>query len=333
MVHYPTAGHRSADWQGRHCKRQTLVEIEHWQSIVDKSEIRLHAFGRACHLVIDNADSRGDELLALCQDELQRLEYKFSSYHPDSITSQINQAAGTGAFVPLDAEARSLFVFINALWEESKHIFDPTTRILQECYDSSGALLASQEQLHGMLKLVGWRSFEITDKGARLAHQGMLFDLNSCVRPYALDSLRKLLLKRDVRNAYIEMGEDVATIGKQPDGANWLIGVRIPKGTRAAIVRLKVNHQGFAVRGDFEHTFFQDGERYGRALSPIDGQPIPGLLSVAVVAENCLTACSAASIARLKTEATGLKWLEKLGLPWLAIDRDLVCHGPLAPAS
>lgn len=298
---------------------------------MEKCEIRLHAFGRACHLVIDNGDNQGTELLALCQDELLRLEYKFSSYHPNSVTSQINQAAGTGCFVPLDAEARSLFLFINALWEESKHIFDPTTRIMQECYNSTGTLLASHEQLQKMLKLVGWRSFEITEQGARLAKQGMLFDLNSCVRPYALDSLRKLLLKRGVRNAYIEMGEDVATIGKQPDGANWLTGVRIPKGTRAAIVRVKVNHQGFAVRGDFEHTFIQDGERFGRALSPIDGQPIPGLLSVAVIAENCLTACSAASIARLKTEANGIKWLEKLGLPWMAIDRHLVCHGPLAP--
>src|SRR5690606_5228986 len=122
------------------------------------------------------------------------------------------------------------------------HIFDPTTRILQDCYNSSGSLLASQEQLHNMLQLVGWRNLEINDDGAQLAHKGMLIDLNSCVRPYALDSLRKLLLTQDIKNAYIEMDQDVATIGKQPDGANWLVGVRIPKGTRAAIVRLKVNH-------------------------------------------------------------------------------------------
>ena len=107
---------------------------------MEKSEIRLHAFRRACHLVIDNSDDRGAELLSLCQDEILRLEQKFSFYHPESISSQINQSAGTGDFVPLDAEARSLFVFVNALWEESKHIFDPTTRILQDCYNGSGAL-------------------------------------------------------------------------------------------------------------------------------------------------------------------------------------------------
>jgi len=101
------------------------------------------------------------------------------------------------------------------------------------------------------------------------------------------------------------MDQEVASIGKEPDGANWLVGVRVPKGSRAAIVRIKLNHKGFAIRGDFEQTVKQDGEHFGRALSPVDGQPIPGLLSVAVIAENCLTACSAASVARLKTETTG----------------------------
>jgi len=297
---------------------------------VDKSEIRLHVFGRACHLIVDNEDGRGADLLNLCQEELKRLENKFSSYLPNSITSNINQSAGTGSFVPLDTEASSLFQYIDALWRESKHIFDPTTRVLQDCYTSAGSEIAAKEKLDDMLNLVGWHKVEITESGVHLTGKGMLVDLNSCIRPYALDSVRKLLLRSEVNNAYLELDQEVATIGKQPDGANWLVGVRVPKASRAAIVRLKLNHKGFAIRGDFEHAVAQDGELFGRALSPVDGRPIPGLLSVAVIADNCLTACSAASMARLKTEATGLKWLEKLGLPWMAVDRHLNCHGPLA---
>jgi thiamine biosynthesis lipoprotein len=245
----------------------------------------------------------------------------------------MNHAAGTGRFVPLDPEARSLFRYVDALWDASKHLFDPTTRVLQDCYDSHGILTASQDELQRILALVGWRNVEVSDDGAHLANKGMLLDLNSCVRPYVLDSLRKFLLQHGVTNAYIELDQDVATIGKAPDGANWLVGTRIPKGSRAAIVRFKVNSKGFAVRGDFEHAVVQDGEYFGRALSPVDGQPIPGLLSVAVVAENCLTACTAANVARLKTEASGIRWLENLGLPWMAVDRQLRCHGPLAPVN
>ena len=103
----------------------------------------MHAFGSPCHLVVENSTDRGDELLSLCQNELRRLEDKFSSYEPDSVISRINQAAGTGAYIPLDAESRSLFHYVGALWDESKHIFDPTTRLLKNCYDGDGQLLAS----------------------------------------------------------------------------------------------------------------------------------------------------------------------------------------------
>jgi thiamine biosynthesis lipoprotein len=297
---------------------------------VTKSELRVRVFGKGCHLVVENQDGQGDELLSLCEAELTRLENKFCSSVPESITSQINQSAGTGCFIPLDAEARSLFDFVDALWGESKRQFDPTIRILQECYDEGGQLLASAGQLQKFLKLVGWRNVEVDDNGAHLAHQGMLLDLNSCVRPYALDSIRKILQKHNVGSALIEMGQEAITIGKQPDGSNWLVGARAPMGPRGAIFRLKLNDKGFAVRGEFEHASTRDGEYYGRALSPIDGLPIPGLLSITVIAENCLTACSAANVARLRTEASGIRWLEKLGLPWMAVDRQMNCHGPLA---
>jgi thiamine biosynthesis lipoprotein len=280
--------------------------------------------------VIENKDGRGDELLTLCEQELTRLDNKFSAYLPESITSQINQSAGTGYFTPLDAETRSLFEYVDALWTESKRQFDPTVRILRDCYSESGALRASRKQLQDMLKLVGWRNVEVDDNGAHLTHKGMLLDLNSCVRPYALDSVRKMLLRHEVGSAFIELGREAITIGKHPDGSNWLVGARAPRGPRGAIFRLKLNDRGFAVRGDFEQTSTRDGEYYGRALSPIDGLPIPGLLSITVIAENCLTACSVASVARLKTEAQGIKWLEKLGLPWMAVDRQMNCLGPLA---
>lgn len=282
-------------------------------------------------MVVDNREGNGDELLSLAAAELQRVENRFCSRKPGSLTSEINLAAGTGAFTSLDEEARSLLRFIDALWAESKHLFDPTTRILQDCYDSNGRLRATPDQLQRMLKLVGWGHLEVTPEGARLTHKGMLVDLNACICPYAVDSVRKTLLRHGASHALIELDRDVATIGKQPDGANWLVGSRFPRGNRTAIARLKLNSKGYAIRGDYERAITIGGERYGRALSPVDGQPIPGLLSVAVIADNCLTACSAASVARLKTEAGALKWLDSLGMPWLAVDRQLNCHGPLAP--
>ncbi len=294
------------------------------------SKVRLQAFGRACQLTIDNSAGRGEALIAMCREELARLEAKFSAFDPNSITSKLNQSAGTGSFIPLDAEASSLFDYVDALWKQSKHLFDPTTRILRDCYNTEGRLRASKDQLHGMLQLVGLQHLERTESGAYLARKGMLIDLNSCVRPYAVDSLKRMLLKHGAKHALIEMDQDIATIGKEPTGANWMIGVRLPKGSSAVISRLKLNNRGYAMRGDFEQSVVINEERFGRALSPVDGHPIPGLLSVIVSADTCLAACGAATVARLKTEPAAIKWLESLELPWLAVDRSLHCHGPLA---
>ncbi len=41
----------------------------------------------------------------------------------------------------LTLKHEAYFTYIDALWQESKHIFDPTTRILQDCYNSTGNLL------------------------------------------------------------------------------------------------------------------------------------------------------------------------------------------------
>lgn len=298
----------------------------------NKSEQRLHVLGSSCHLLVDNSTEDGDEWLEMSVTELRRIERKFGCTVRESIIGSINQNAGTGAFTPLDAESRSLFNYVTVLWQQSSHLFDPSTRILQNCYDAKGNLLASDGQLRGLLKLVNWSALEISEAGARLAMKGMTIDLDSCIKPYMVDCVRKILLRQGVRNALIEMDRDAASIGRQPDGANWLIGMKYPQGSRTAITRLKLNDRGYAMRGNFEQRVRVSGENFGRALSPVDGRPVPGLLGVSVIADNCLTACSAASIARLKTERGGIKWLDKLGLPWMAIDRELNVHGPLSPA-
>ena len=173
-----------------------------------KLEKRLHVFGSACYLLagVDNIDCQ--DPLKLAEGEFSRLEEKFASFRPTSIISHINQAAGTGEFVPLDAESHSLFSYVTALWDQSNHLFDPTVHVLLEGNPQE------------MLKLVGWAGIEIQNSGARLPIEGMAINLDSCIRPYAVNSVRKLLIKNGVSNALIDLDQDVVSIGKQPDGAN-----------------------------------------------------------------------------------------------------------------
>ena len=296
-----------------------------------KSELRLRALGSSCHICVENIDGQGEELLSLAKAELQRLESKFSAYKSSSIISRLNHKTGGDEYIALDREARSLFEFADALWHESNHQFDPSTEILQCCYADGRPVKGSKAQLASRLAHVGWSKLELIEKGARLLDDATQINLNSCVRPYTVDSIRRIFLDRGVRSAMISLDDDMATIGKQYDGANWLVGVKYPKSSGVAITRLKLNNRGYSMRGDFERCLTIDNERYGTALSPVDGRPIPGLLCIGVMAETCLAASGAALVAQVKTEQASLKWLDSLGFPWVAIGRDFSCYGLLCP--
>jgi thiamine biosynthesis lipoprotein len=294
-----------------------------------KSEFRLRVFGAACHICIEDTDDQSDAILSLAKTELSRLESKYSAFYSKSIVAKMNRAAGNSEFAELDKEARSLFQFATALWHQSNHLFDPSSVILQSCYSEKGPVRGAKELLEQRLPKVDWSRVEVTDGGARILDSGMLINLDSCVRPYAVDSIKRIFASKGIRSAMISLDEDIATIGKQPDGANWLVGVKHPKNKGVAIARLKLNNCGYSIRGDFENCLNMHNERFGRALSPVDGHPIPGLLCLGVMAKTALEACGAANVAQVKTEKQALNWLNKLDLPWFAIDRDLNCHGLL----
>ena len=133
-----------------------------------KSELRDTVLGRPCHIVVDDSDGQGEELVSTGFAELQRLTAKFSSSHPDSIISKLNNSAGSTEFVALDAESRSLFQYVTAVWEQSRHMFDPSSRILSDCYHGKSSADGIDKLLSNRLGLVGWAKLEIGEEGARL---------------------------------------------------------------------------------------------------------------------------------------------------------------------
>ena len=296
------------------------------------AEYRGTVLGRPCHIVAEGAGDQGDKYVQVAIEELARLERKYSAHHPDSIVYQINQRASSGEPTPLDPETTSLFNLVSALWQESRHQFDPTLQLVHHCYSAGTPRKGYRSRISKLLPGVGWNKMSIEDGAARLISDSAILDLNTCVRPHAADSAIRAMEKAGATSAMVDLNSDCATIGKQPDGSNWLCGIRYPRGRSAAISRIKLNNGGYSIRGNYEQCLVIDGERFSRAVSPVDGLPVPGLLSIAVVGERAIDAFGATTVARFKTESAALEWLSDLGMPWFAIDRELNCHGPLSAA-
>jgi len=84
------------------------------------------------------------------------------------------------------------------------------------------------------------------------------------------------------------------------------------------------------VSRQYERCIEVDGIRYGHILNPKTGWPVRHLAAVSVLADLCVVAGSASTIAMLK-EADGPDWLQNLGVAHMWVDVDGTSGGSLVP--
>ncbi|MBN7795123.1 FAD:protein FMN transferase [Parahaliea mediterranea] len=293
-------------------------------------EKRFHALGRACHIVVGDLNGRGPALLELAIGELRRIEGRLGAHRQGSLVHAFNHSLSPSTSAAIDGEVRQLLEYISAIREKTNNVFDPSIVCVDKLWRSTAPLPPTDQAIQTALTMTGWHHVRHDGNSLRSDTSELMLNLDSCICPYVVDSLRRLLLREGVTSALIDLDRDVGTIGRQPDGANWLVGIRYPHGSRTAIHRMKLNNACYSQRGNFERRLMINGEHFGQAFSPADGYPIPGPLSVAVAAPQALEACAAATVARFRAEQEALDWLSALNLPWLSIDRSRGCHGPLA---
>jgi thiamine biosynthesis lipoprotein len=294
-------------------------------------EHNFSAMGGPCRLRLE-LDDEGLARTAIraAVTEVTRLEQKYSRYLEDSLTTRINRAAGGGRPVPLDKETAGLLNYADTAWRESEGLFDLTSGVLRRVWDFKSGRCPGQSDIEALLPLVGWEQVQWDQESVYLPKAGMELDFGGCVKEYAADSAAAQLRQHGVASALVDLAGDMATIGIPAGAAGWPVGIRHPAQKDSAVARIVLPEGGLASSGDYERCLIIEGKRYGHILHPGTGWPVQGLVAVSVLAPQCLVAGSSATIAMLQPAAAALLWLERLGLPWLAIDADLECHGSLA---
>ncbi len=296
-----------------------------------KLDTRFRALGSPCELQL-YADSQDqlEEISVRCVEELRRIETKYSRYREDSIVSQINQNAGTGTFVELDEETEGLLAYARTAFEQSGGLFDITSGVLRRAWDFKSQSLPMERELHDLCKLVGWKRVEWRSGEIHLPRHGMEIDLGGFGKEYAADRVALLCREQGIVAGLIDLGGDVCIVGPHPDGRPWQIGIRNPRDPETAIASLPISRGALATSGDYERFMEIDGRRYCHLLDPRTGWPVEGLACVSVVADQCLVAGTATTIAMLKGRR-GARWLADLGLPHLWVAQDQRTGGSLWP--
>jgi len=109
------------------------------------------------------------------------------------------------------------------------------------------------------------------------------------------------------------------------------VGIRDPERPERAIASVGLFRAALATSGDYERCMVVDGVRYTHILDPHTGWPVTGgLRSASVIADRCLVAGTATTIAMLKGAAAGTRFLDGLGLASLCVHADGSTSGSLA---
>lgn len=235
---------------------------------------------------------------------LARVIDEMSPWEPGSHISRFNAApAGTWHQLP-----HGFFTVLSAAldWaERTGGAYDPTIGASVNLWGfgpqpSRGAVPDPQSidraRAHG-----GWHRI-VLDRKNRSAYQpgGVLLDLSSIAKGFAVDKVARLLRSQGIGNLLIEIGGELRGEGLKPDGTPWWVALERPRSARHADALpetlLALTGLSVATSGDEQRYFDDAGRRYAHTLDPATGVPVMhDLVSVTVAAADCMTADAAAT--------------------------------------
>ncbi|MEI7446328.1 MAG: FAD:protein FMN transferase [Burkholderiales bacterium] len=283
--------------------------------------IGFDAMGGRCEVRLVAPDEASARRLAQAAiDEVRRIEAKYSRYRDDSVIAAINRAAG-GAPVAVDDETRALLAYAHALWADSGGRFDATSGVLRRAWDFRRGVVPDDDTLDALRPLIGWDRVEVDAAGVRLPGAGMELDFGGFGKEYAADRAAAALAAAGARHGFVDLGGDIRAVGPRPDGAPWSIGVQDPRDPAATVARFDLVDGAVCTSGDYERFLEVDGVRHCHVLDPRTGRSVRHWRSVTVVAPVAVAAGGYTTIAML-LEADAPAYLERTGLPWLAVGPD-----------
>ncbi|MGA9090987.1 MAG: FAD:protein FMN transferase [Bradyrhizobium sp.] len=283
---------------------------------------QFYAMGSDCalHLYGESAKSV-ERLAAAAEQEIRRIEARYSRYRSDSELARINKVAATGGATGVDAETAGLIAYAKACFAKSDGAFDVTSGRLRAVWDFSASRLPDQRSIDAALPFIGLDNLVLANGQLHFRRPGMELDFGGLGKEYAADRAAEVCADLGMRHGLIDLGGDIRVVGPQPDGLPWRIGIRHPRDADRLAAEIALWSGALATSGDYERFIEVDGRRYCHILDPKTGWPAQGLSSVTVISDRCLVAGSLSTAAMLKGSA-GAGWLHGLGVRHLVIDED-----------
>lgn len=263
----------------------------------------------------------GEEAL----EEIDWVEAQISIYQPDSQINRANHLAAAGP-VQMEPTIFALLQTCKTLSHRTQGAFDITLGPLIRCWGFMGktGLVPTNESIQQARKLVGTHLIHLDCERFTIQfdQNGMMLDLGSIGKGYALERAKEILEANGVRSALLHGGTStVATIGTPPDQDAWKIAIATPRKEKATAKKkeptdtsplglAKLKGESLSVSAVWGKSFQRAEKEYGHVIDGRTGFPSTGTALAAVQTASAADA-DAISTALLVDGKAGKTWLKE----------------------
>lgn len=265
-------------------------------SAADAGDPATVAFFAFDTLVQVSAYGASDELLAAIKDDCARYEQLFSAQIDTSDVCRIN--AAQGAPVEVDPDTADLISRSLELCARTDGAFDITIGAASLLWDFDNAVRPSDEELAQAVGHIDYRGVTVEGTTVTLADPDARIDLGGVAKGWIAQEITDRLVGEGVSSGLVNLGtSSVYALGTKPGGALWVIGLRDPRNSMAALTgdaagllgKVSVADRALVTSGLYDRHFELDGVDYHHILDPATGYPVDtDLAGVSVVLPSSL---------------------------------------------
>ena len=252
-----------------------------------------------------------DKAIKEAFEALKKVDALMSTYKEDSEISILNREGKA------QVSEETLEVIEDAIEfsELTDGTFDITCRPLISLWNKAKKeeKVPTEMEIEEAISLVGYQRIILEGNQIRLEKKGMQIDLGGIAKGYAVDKAIEALKKNGIKRALVNAGGDLYTLGTDPQGEKWQIGVQDPREEDKIIDIIKVKDKAVATSGDYRRYFTLEGKRFSHIVNPKTGltvQDVP--MSVTIIGPDATTTDALSTGVFVLGPKEGMKLIDSL---------------------
>lgn len=265
----------------------------------------------SAHITGRNAE----DILSETEKCVSELDSSLSRHDPDSEISLLNRNSGG----MLSDRLSGYFRILLDVSKKSGGAFDFTLGAVSDLWSfGNSPKIPDEAELKKALSESGYKKASLS--GNSLVIGGGVIDFGAVGKGIALDEIRDIIEKNNIREAVISVGGSVLLYGNETAK----VGIRSPFGdSGSSIATLSLSDVCISTSGSYERKFEENGKAYHHIINPETGYPVEnGLVSVTVISDSGILSDALSTACFVLGKEKGIALAEEYGCDAVFIDEN-----------